>query len=228
MTFTKKELCKDVWLITEPWFAEHANLYLVRGTEKFLLIDAGVGIEDLSFWLEGQCMHPDMVIVTHAHFDHCGGLHDFATEQIFLTPEQCDAVQNPKLWGLSYLLQEDFAEEKQSAVKHYKPIVPSSSQVMSVVIDLGNYQLQVLQAGGHTNDSILLYEASQGWLFTGDLLYDGALYTDFPNTSVATWHQAIAFIKTLNPKIIFPGHNEVLQGDALRKTIIQVEERLRL
>lgn len=228
MTFTKKRLHKDVWLITEPWFAEHANLYVVRGSQKTILIDAGIGLENLSQWLNAQQVMPDSVVTTHGHFDHCGGLQHFDSEQIFLTPEQMSVVQNSELWGLRYLKAEDVSPEKRDAVRSYQPVAPKGTQPLPQVIDLGNYQLRVFRVGGHTNDSILLYEASCGWLFTGDLLYNGVLYTDLPNTSLELWQNAITLIKKLNPKIVFPGHNEVLKGSVLHNVIARVEERLSL
>jgi glyoxylase-like metal-dependent hydrolase (beta-lactamase superfamily II) len=226
MKFIKEAVCKDVWLVTEPWFAEHANLHVVRGSQKTLLIDAGIGLEYLPQWLDEQEMQPDVVAITHSHFDHCGGLHNFSPKQIFLTVAQMDAIQNPALWGLTYLHAEDVPHAKQQRIHHYEPVAPTAANVLPQRIELGNYQLQVIQVGGHTNDSVMFYEEHQGWLFTGDLFYRGELYTDFANTSIEAWRQATAVIKNLDPLIVFPGHNEILQRDAARQLITHVEKQL--
>ncbi len=96
---------------------------------------------------------------------------------------------------------------------------PASPRALEQTIDLGNYQLNIIPAPGHTDDSIFIHEPEQGWLFTGDTLYDGELYTNFPNTHLTHWNKSLEQIKTLDPKITFPGHNGTIHRKKLRKIL---------
>lgn len=205
--------------ITEPWFAEHANLYVVRGNAGTLLVDTGTGIENLPVWLAAQHIHPTHVVMTHAHFDHCGGLHDFAPEEILLTAEQAKALYRKEEWGLQYFLASDVHMFQRDAVVSYTPVAPNAFQHLENAINLGNYQFQVLRVGGHTDDSFMLHEPNHGWLFTGDVLYDGALYTDFPTTDIIRWNAAFDCIASLSLSAVFPGHNRILQEPDIKRLL---------
>ena len=37
--FTIQQVKEDIYLITEPYFYEHANLYLIKGTKYDLLVE---------------------------------------------------------------------------------------------------------------------------------------------------------------------------------------------
>jgi len=210
MIFKKEQLKTDLWKIHEPWFSEFANLYIIQGSKKTLLIDAGLGLENLPSWLKTQSIVPDIIVTTHSHFDHCGGLYQFPTDCIFLTPIQSVNLPKPALWGLNYLNSNQIIPTRNHTdrIKNYKPFTPKSWKTLGSTIDLGNYKISVIKTPGHTDDSIIFFEEKNRWLFTGDTLYQGKLYGDFSNTDILKWQKSLQTITDLAPKIIFPGHNE--------------------
>jgi glyoxylase-like metal-dependent hydrolase (beta-lactamase superfamily II) len=217
MIFIKDQLEPNAWKIHEPWFAEHANLYVIRGSEKTLLIDAGLGLEHLPTWLKTQGIFPDMVVITHAHFDHCGGLHQFPSDRIFLTKTQAANLRRPELWGLDYLKSDQMAPACGHAgrVKNYRPIVPNAWNILGDAVDLGDCKLSVVDSPGHTDDSIVFFEKKAGWLFSGDVFYRGELYGGFPSTNVPEWESSLATINGFSPRTVFPGHNEPIAANRL-------------
>lgn len=69
-------------LISEPHvdLFLRANLWLVRGSARDLLIDTGNGIAPLRplvAGLQDARGKPVVAVATHAHCDHAGGLHEF-------------------------------------------------------------------------------------------------------------------------------------------------------
>ena len=211
MSFNIKQLSQDLWQIIEPWFSEHANLFLLRGTKKTLLIDTGLGVESLSDFLFERQLSPDVVVTTHCHFDHCGGLAQFSPETIYLTDRQAKNISDSTLWGLNYLNQEDVNISHRQALQNYSSKPPASWQQLGHNIDLGDYQLIVISAPGHTDDSIILHESSRGWVFTGDTFYEGKLYLDLPNTNTTNWIKSLEIISNLETTIIYPGHNNLVE-----------------
>jgi glyoxylase-like metal-dependent hydrolase (beta-lactamase superfamily II) len=83
--YRHREVAQGVWWITEKYFKSSwnlANIYFVCGAEADLLVDTGVGIHQLPPFLSSCGLRPDpakplSVVLTHMHFDHSGGAHQF-------------------------------------------------------------------------------------------------------------------------------------------------------
>ncbi|MEI6580184.1 MAG: hypothetical protein WCN92_12105 [Eubacteriales bacterium] len=52
--FSIKKISNNIYRIEEPWFKEHANLYLFKGKKFDLLIDCGLGIFNLKEFLNNK------------------------------------------------------------------------------------------------------------------------------------------------------------------------------
>ena len=70
----------QVFRIREPALAplHGSNLWLVRGERASLLIDTGVGVAPLRPVVEALSASPVICLLTHGHYDHIGGAHEFA------------------------------------------------------------------------------------------------------------------------------------------------------
>ena len=67
-----KELGKDITLLYG--FAEECCMYALKGRDKVLLVDTGMGTGDLKKALGAIAPGlPYVVVNTHGHADHCGG-----------------------------------------------------------------------------------------------------------------------------------------------------------
>src|ERR1700733_648558 len=59
-TFNIKKIKEDIYLITEPYFRENANLYVIVGNDRDLVIDAGLGVCDVREFLLQKGFKPDL------------------------------------------------------------------------------------------------------------------------------------------------------------------------
>jgi glyoxylase-like metal-dependent hydrolase (beta-lactamase superfamily II) len=55
-----------------------ANIWHVRGRDRDLVVDAGLGVASLRRRVPALFEHDPVPVVTHAHLDHLGGAHEFA------------------------------------------------------------------------------------------------------------------------------------------------------
>ena len=167
--FTGKQVAEKVWRIEDHG---NDNMYLVEGDNKALLIDAGLGVADLSAHIKSLTNLPLIIVNTHAHPDHCGG--DFQFEEIYIHPADSagvaifcneeahqDAVEqaekgSPELSGI--LLKE--------VIDFNMPLIHTIQE--EFVFDLGNRKLEVIEVPGHTKGSICLLDKKNKLLFTGD------------------------------------------------------------
>ena len=67
-------------VIDEPHVDEllQANIWLIRGHDRDLLFDSGLGIASLRTALGGIISPDPVLVLSHAHLDHMGSAHEFA------------------------------------------------------------------------------------------------------------------------------------------------------
>ncbi|WP_327040372.1 hypothetical protein OG400_21500 [Micromonospora ureilytica] len=69
-------------------------------------------------------------------------------------------------------------------------------------------------------------EERTGTLYSGDIIYEGALIDNLPNSDVAAYRRSMKFLVDLDVSLVHPGHGESfdrarlrqLAGTYLRKT----------
>lgn len=77
--------------------------------------------------------------------------------------------------------------------------------------------LTVLHLPGHTPGSIALLEERTGTLYSGDIIYDGFLIDDLPNSDVAAYRRSMAFLAGLDVSVVHPGHGHSFDRTRLRE-----------
>src|SRR5689334_12340703 len=78
--YTQVEMASDVIRISEPHVNEllSANFWWLRGSDRDIVIDAGLGVVALRETIPGLFERDPLVLLTHAHLDHVGGAPEFA------------------------------------------------------------------------------------------------------------------------------------------------------
>jgi glyoxylase-like metal-dependent hydrolase (beta-lactamase superfamily II) len=89
--------------------------------------------------------------------------------------------------------------------------------------------LVALETPGHTRDSICLWDAAKGALFTGDLVLGSgtAVLDDVPG-ALADYLAALERLLGLQPRTIYPGHGPVVADGVSKLTEYLEHRRLRL
>ncbi|MGB1961370.1 MAG: MBL fold metallo-hydrolase [Candidatus Puniceispirillaceae bacterium] len=156
------------------------NIWHVRGRDRDLIIDTGLGLRPIAKDIAMLAERPVIALCTHSHHDHAGGLCQFETRlghvaeaDIFANPTREATVANllePQ--SIRQLPYEGF----DVADWCYRAAPLTGTVDDGDVIDLGDRVFQVLHFPGHSPGSIALWEAASGIIFTGDTLYDGTLY----------------------------------------------------
>ena len=65
------EIAPHTWCLSE---FRLVNAFLIEGEEKAALVDTGCGIGDLAGEVRALTDKPLIILLTHTHFDHDGGL----------------------------------------------------------------------------------------------------------------------------------------------------------
>ncbi|MCL1811320.1 MAG: MBL fold metallo-hydrolase [Methanomassiliicoccaceae archaeon] len=182
-----------------------SNIYLVVGS-RTALIDTGVSSESgrniarIKDALKGRDL--DMIILTHFHADHTGGLIDMADE--FGSEAFAGAGDAPYIMSgdPAYTLSDMFGGPGPADV---------TELMDGDVIDLGEHRLRVINTPGHTCGGICLYDEVTGALFSGDTVFGyGVGRTDFPSGSARELIASLRKLSEMDVKMLYPGHMDAV------------------
>lgn len=227
--FERTPIDESITLIVEPHVDPllRANIWHVRGTERDLLIDAGLGIGSLRSQLPDLFDRELVVVATHAHVDHTGGLAEF--EEWSMHAEERGAGSDD---DMNFLVRDTYPEEtlKSLTAAGYdvppilidalpregydpasfrpRPGVPSGRVSEGDVIVLGNERrLTVLHLPGHTPGGVGLWDEQRRMLFSGDTIYDGPLLDGLPESSVHAYVETMKRLRDLPVEMVHAGHD---------------------
>jgi hydroxyacylglutathione hydrolase len=175
--FLVETLDASTYAIGEPRYYQGNYSYLILGTQRAVLFDAGTGQRDLVPVVRSLTSLPVTVIPSHLHFDHVGALGRFERTALLDLAPLRSRVRDGRLHldRYEFLGFADSLPQPSFAVDEWW--APDST------IDLGGRTLRVLSTPGHTSSSAALYDVARRWLFAGDFIYPGTLYAFLPDAS---------------------------------------------
>jgi glyoxylase-like metal-dependent hydrolase (beta-lactamase superfamily II) len=171
------------------------NCYLIfdKTTKKGFLVDVPSPADEVKEFIKKENIDVGFVILTHAHFDHIGGLGDFPND-FYIHYQDAPLLKDASL-NFSSLLGSPFSVERE-------PRFMEEANPLS----FGSHSIEVFHTPGHTPGSVSVKLGN--WLFSGDTLFLGSVgRTDIPLASHEALLESIAKIMKLPPDtIVYPGH----------------------
>jgi glyoxylase-like metal-dependent hydrolase (beta-lactamase superfamily II) len=231
--FTIQEIDKKTFAISEYGHWEKVHSFLLVGENQAALIDTGLGIDSIKRVTDQLTNLPIVVITTHVHADHIGSHGEFET--VYVHEGDVDWLTNG-IQGLSLeQIRKDIGRDISLPVPEtfnpdtYKPFQGKPTALLhdGDVVDIGNRKLTIYHTPGHSPGHISVFDNENGYLFTGDLLYDETpVYAFYPSTDpidlVNSWEK-ITEIATV--KKVFGSHNTVgLEPGILQEVKIAIRQ----
>ncbi|RUR03365.1 MBL fold metallo-hydrolase [Labedella endophytica] len=215
-----------------------ANVWIVRGRERELVVDTGLGIVSIDEAVPGLSGRDPLVVVTHAHLDHAGGASAFARVHAHpaedLVHPRAASLHGPSELDLLGLhdpaTRAEVGEWLISAVPHagfdlaaYEVLPPAETVAIGDgdVLDLGDRRLTVLHLPGHSLGSIVLVDEHDGLLFSGDVVYDDELYDDMDGADPVVYRRSLERLLSLDVRKVYPGHGEVFGPERLAEIVAE-------
>lgn len=227
-------LADNLFGIAERGHFEEVMSFLMLGTDHATLIDSGMGLFSMKAVVQQITTLPCQVLNTHSHFDHVGSNYEFPKIALFDHPDNRHAAQNG--FSAEYLSQwttdEQFWGTRPAGMKtpYFIPCFPQATFFQDrAVLNEGPFELHVLHTPGHSDDSVCFYEPNYGWLFAGDLLYDGPIYIE-KEGGLAKYRNSIDRVLGLeNLRRVFCSHNEfelpIAAVCKIRDVLTQIETK---
>lgn len=209
--FTVEAIDQDTFAISEYQHWEETHCYLLCGTNQALLIDTGLGVDNIKNVVDRLTDLPVMVATTHVHWDHIGGHRYFHPIAVHKAEAAWLSVQfpipHPVVKHNSTCKPCDFPQAFH--LDDYK-IFQGAPQIIlhdGDSINLGNREIKVLHTPGHSPGHCCFYEAERKYLYSGDLIYCGCLDAFYPTTDPQAFWESIKKIQSLAVSRILPGHH---------------------
>lgn len=225
--FTVDQIDENTYVISEYRHWEETHCYLLNGGERSLLIDTGLGIENIYGEVIKLTDKPVTAVATHIHWDHIGGhkyFPDFYAHEAELDwlnggfPLSLDTIKEMVL---------DRCDPPDGFnVERYELFQGTPTRLLSDgdVIDLGGRRVEVLHTPGHSPGHLCFWEPATGYLFTGDLVYKDVLFAYYPSTDPEAYLASLEKVAALPVGKVFPSHHSL---DIQPEILVRMRDALR-
>jgi glyoxylase-like metal-dependent hydrolase (beta-lactamase superfamily II) len=235
--FEAQRIDEAITLITEPHVDPllGANTWHVRGRDRDLLVDTGLGVAALRPAFPDLFEREPVVIITHGHLDHQGSAYEFRDVwahrledvhgqpgSLFARPlltdlllaEAADAIDD---WDLPELLITARPDPEYNPADYRLRHATLTRLVEDGdLVDLGDRSFEVLHLPGHTPGSIGLLDRRSGVLFSGDVIYDGELIDNCVGASPDAYVATMNRLMSLEVEVVHAGHDASFDQARLR------------
>lgn len=176
-------------------FEQNCTIFWCEKTRQAAVIDPGGDIDRILATLAGEGLTLALILVTHGHIDHAGGVAALAER----TGVPINGPHRDDAFWIDGMAQ----QSKMFGFPDVKGFVPSRWLEQGDKVRFGEVELDVLHCPGHTPGHIVFYHPPSHLAQVGDVLFQGSIgRTDFPKGD----HQTL--LRSIKEKL-FPLGDEV-------------------
>lgn len=180
--------------IVDEIFAQ--NSYVINVDDKIVIVDPGYNYEMIKAHLITENLKPDMILLTHFHFDHVASVDVLAEDYNIKAHIHED--------DYSYLIRDTGAE-----LLGFAKVSVKEENVVSFRDTIeGLPSFKVHHLPGHSEGSCIFEIENQ--YFTGDILFQyGTGRVDLPGSNPDDMEATLKAVRNMNKDYpIHPGHGE--------------------
>jgi len=180
-----------------------ANTTLIAGKDCSIIVDTSLFPEKAmkisKFSLDIFGLPIAYVINTHYHPDHTFGNSAFENLDIIASSKTKEVMESmdfnyiKAVWG-----------EKRAKENHIT--LPNVVFDDRKTFHLCDKRISLIQLGGHTPDSTIVYLEDDNILIAGDIVFNGYHPEITPDSDLDRWLQALDYIRNMQPFFVVPGH----------------------
>lgn len=210
--FSIDQIDEETFIISEYRHWEETHCYLLNGSERSLVIDTGLGICNIYDEIVKLTDKPVTAVATHIHWDHIGGHKHFP--DFYAHQDELNWLNGefPLTMGQIREMVMDRCDPPENFnVNDYEFFQGNPTRVLKNddIIDIGGRRIQVIHTPGHSPGHMCFWEESNGYLYTGDLVYKDTLFAYYPSTDPVAYLGSLERISALSVQQVFPAHHSL-------------------
>lgn len=220
----------------------YVSVYLVQGSDGYLLIDTGWNTEEAYSSLEKQLAEIkagfediSQILVTHIHPDHyglAGRLKQLSGAKLFMHHLEENLIEHRYLNMGGLLTQLEQWLRTNGVITNELPQLQTASVGMEKfvasappdirlygdeIISTGRFNFKVIWTPGHSPGHICLYEPKEQILVSGDHILptitpNVGLHPQSSKNPLGDYLNSIDTIRELKARLVLPGHGEPFTG----------------
>lgn len=178
------------------------NCYIVHDQDQCLIFDPSGEAEIIKKYIEKEQLTPKAILLTHAHFDHIGALHDLRhmyNLDVYLHENEKSWLEDSKLNRSIHFFGE------QAVISTDAP-----DQILSEgPLEIGHFTFKAIHTPGHSPGSVTFIFSEDQFIISGDVLFHhGIGRTDLPEGSMEQLISSISRLYLLPDNYtVYAGHN---------------------
>lgn len=176
------------------------NCYIIYNNQEAIIIDPGSEPDKVIHFIEQVNVKPLAILLTHAHFDHIGGVEAIRTHyhiDVYLHNEEAHWLEEPSLNGSTAFMREPV---KTTLPEH--ELKPGKMKMSS-------FEFDVIHTPGHSPGSVSFIFPEYKFIMSGDVLFkQGVGRTDLPGGNMQVLENSIRnkLYQLDEVYTIYPGH----------------------
>jgi len=182
------------------------NCYVLYNQQKECIIfDPGAEGDKLIGYLEKEQLHPQAILLTHAHFDHIGAVDEvrqYYNIPVYVHERESRWLTDPSLNGSQLFMN------GRSIIASPPDRIIKEEDVLSI----DAFTFKILETPGHSPGSVSYYVKEINTIFAGDTLFQGSIgRTDLPGGNHEQLLNSIEekLLTLPNDTLVLPGHGPV-------------------
>ncbi|GGK03284.1 hydroxyacylglutathione hydrolase [Lentibacillus kapialis] len=176
------------------------NCYMVHNETDALIFDPGGDSEEIIGYLTENKVEPKAILLTHAHFDHIGGvdaLRSYYNINVYLHDKEAEWLENPEYNGSTSFMGSRIVTK------------PAEHNLEKGRMAIGDITFEVIHTPGHSPGSVSFIFHDQQFVISGDVLFNrGIGRTDLPGGNMNVLEQSIreTLYQLPDSYTVYPGH----------------------
>ncbi|GAB3031544.1 MBL fold metallo-hydrolase [Natronobiforma cellulositropha] len=206
--------------------------YVLEDGDEALVVDTGLGVDDLRGVVEDLVGTDVRVLLTHAHWDHIGAAHQFddvLIDERERTPDgrvsidglTDESVERPAQFVAGWLeAGNEFPESFDPDSYEIRPVADVEVVTPGETLRIGERELELVATPGHSPGQLAVLDREAGICHGADVLEPGGtLYAHLEHSDVSAYRETVDRLIEYREAGAFDvltlGHGEPIRGGDL-------------
>lgn len=186
--------------------AENTYVFYRWDSRECVIVDPGIGPQNLINYIKRENLTPVAILVTHGHYDHIGGIPDICKEW----PDVKVLISELDLYKLTD------PKSNLSRSMGYPIVVPQADILVQdkQMLNIAGIGAQAVWVPGHSRGHMIYLVPSEDRIlaFSGDVIFAGSIgMTEFVDGDFNQLVQGIelSILPLPDETVILPGHGKI-------------------